>query len=77
VRDAIDLRVDDRFWCMADPGWNYGMFVTIVVPLLLGHATTMYEGPFTVESAVRVIDSQAITNLASAPTGLSPDDGGG
>jgi len=68
VRDAIGLRVDDRFWCMADPGWSYGMFCTIVVPLLLGYATTMYEGPFTVESAVRVIESQGITNLASAPT---------
>jgi acetyl-CoA synthetase len=68
MRDAIELRTDDRFWCMADPGWSYGMFFTIVVPLLLGHATTMYEGPFTVESAVRVIDSQAISNVASAPT---------
>jgi acyl-coenzyme A synthetase/AMP-(fatty) acid ligase len=68
MRDAIDLRVADRFWCVADPGWAYGMLFTVIGPLLLGRATTMFEGPFTVESTVKVIDSQAITNLAAAPT---------
>ena len=44
------------------------MLYTTLGPLLLGHATTMYEGPFTVDTAVRVIAEQAITNLAAAPT---------
>jgi acetyl-CoA synthetase len=66
--DAVDLRPDDRFWNIADPGWAYGLYYAITGPLLLGHATTLYDGPFTVESAYRVIDRHGITNLAGAPT---------
>ena len=35
---------------------------------MLGHATTFYDGPFTVESAYRTIAEHRITNLAGAPT---------
>jgi acetyl-CoA synthetase len=65
---GIDLRAADRFWNVADPGWAYGMYYGIIGPLLQGHATTFYEGPFTVDAAVRVIETLAITNLAAAPT---------
>jgi acetyl-CoA synthetase len=36
--------------------------------LLLGHATTFYDGPFTPESTYRLIRTRRITNLAGAPT---------
>jgi len=68
MRDAIDLQPADRFWNVADPGWAYGMYYAILGPLLLGHATTFYEGGFTVDGAVRVLAEQRITNLAAAPT---------
>jgi acetyl-CoA synthetase len=68
MRDAVDLRLDDRFWNVADPGWAYGMGCGVVGPLQLGNATTFYEGAFTVDSALRVITSQRITALAAAPT---------
>ena len=68
ILDAIDLRPTDRFWCVADPGWAYGMLCTVIGPLQIGHATTMYNGPFTVDSTVRVIAAQRVTNLAAAPT---------
>jgi acetyl-CoA synthetase len=68
MRDGIDLQPADRFWNVADPGWAYGMLYAVLGPLLLGHATTFYEGAFTVESAVRVIATQGTTNLAAAPT---------
>ncbi len=68
MRDALDLQPSDRFWNVADPGWAYGMLYAVVGPLLLGHTTTMYDGPFTVDSTVRVIAQQGITNLAAAPT---------
>jgi hypothetical protein len=44
------------------------MLYAVIGPRLLGHATTMYEGAFTMESTVKVIDSQAITNITAAPT---------
>jgi acetyl-CoA synthetase len=68
MRDGIELRPEDRFWNVADPGWAYGMLYAVMGPLVLGHATTFYEGPFTVEAAVRVIGLRNIDNLAAAPT---------
>ncbi|CAH2600724.1 Acetyl-coenzyme A synthetase [Rhodovastum atsumiense] len=68
MRDAVDLRPEDRFWNIADPGWAYGLYYAVTGPLLLGHATTFYDGPFTVESTYRLIAKHGITNLAGAPT---------
>jgi acetyl-CoA synthetase len=68
MRDAVGLRPDDNFWNIADPGWAYGLYYAVTGPLLLGHATTFYDGPFTVESTYRIIETHGITNLAGAPT---------
>jgi acetyl-CoA synthetase len=68
MRDAIDLRPDDVFWNIADPGWAYGLYYAVIGPLLLGHTTTFYEGPFTVEATYRLIETHGITSLAGAPT---------
>jgi acetyl-CoA synthetase len=68
MRDAVDLRAADRFWNIADPGWAYGLYYAVTGPLLLGHATTFYDGPFTPESTYRIIRTHGITNLAGAPT---------
>ena len=68
VRDAIGLRPEDRFWNLADPGWAYGLYYAITGPLLLGHATTFYEGAFSAEACLRVIRTHGITNRAGAPT---------
>ncbi len=50
MRYGIGLREDDAYWNVADPGWAYGLYYGVVGPLLLGHTTTFYDGPFTVES---------------------------
>ncbi len=68
MRDAIDLRPEDTFWNIADPGWAYGLYYAVTGPLALGCATTFYEGPFTVESTYDLIRRRGITNLAGAPT---------
>jgi acetyl-CoA synthetase len=68
MRDAMDLRPEDKFWNIADPGWAYGLYYAVTGPLLLGHATTFYDGPFTPESTYRIIKTHGITNLAGAPT---------
>ncbi|MHC6226455.1 acyl-CoA synthetase [Pseudomonas sp. X10] len=68
MRDAIDLREDDNFWNLADPGWAYGLYYAVTGPLALGHATTFYDGPFSVESCCRVINKYGISNLAGSPT---------
>ncbi len=68
MRDAIDLRPEDAFWNLADPGWAYGLYYAVVGPLALGHATTFFDGPFSVDSTRRIIQKYAITNLTGSPT---------
>ena len=65
---GLDVRDDDVFWNIADPGWAYGLYYAVIGPLLLGHQTTLYDGGFTVESTVSLIDELEVTNLAGAPT---------
>jgi len=68
MREAVDLRPEDRFWNLADPGWAYGLYYAVTGPLAMGHATTFYEGAFSVESTCRVIREYGISNLAGSPT---------
>ena len=68
MRYGIELRPEDRFWNIADPGWAYGLYYAVIGPLLLGNTTTLIDGPFTVERTCNVIQKYNITNLAGAPT---------
>ncbi|NKQ11406.1 AMP-binding protein [Pseudomonas sp. SST3] len=68
MRDAVDLRPEDNFWNIADPGWAYGLYYAVTGPLAMGHSTLFYEGGFTVESTCRVVRDYAITNMAGSPT---------
>jgi acetyl-CoA synthetase len=68
MRYAVDLRAEDAYWNIADPGWAYGLYYAAIGPLLMGHATLFFEGAFTVDSTYRVIQKYGITNLAGAPT---------
>jgi acetyl-CoA synthetase len=65
---AIDLRDDDRFWNMADPGWAYGLYYAIAGPLLLGVTTHFCEAGFSAEGALAFMKRHHITNFAAAPT---------
>lgn len=68
MRDAVELRPEDKFWNIADPGWAYGLYYAVTGPLLMGHATTFYDGSFTAQTTYDVIRRRGITNLAGAPT---------
>lgn len=68
MREGLDLRQSDIYWCFADPGWALGMIGTLTAPLLMGCTTVMYEGAFTVESTVRVVNELGVTNMVAAPT---------
>ena len=68
TRDAVDLRPEDAFWNVADPGWAYGIYFGVTGPLAMGHPITFYDGPFTLESTCRIINKYGITNLTGSPT---------
>lgn len=65
---AVDLRPEDRFWNMADPGWAYGLYYAIAGPLLLGVTTHFCEAGFSAEGALAFMQRHDITNFAAAPT---------
>jgi len=68
MKYAVDLRPEDKFWNMADPGWAYGLYYAVVGAPLVGNATHFYEGAFSVESTYRMLEKYGITVFCSAPT---------
>lgn len=68
MADAVDLRQDDRFWNVADPGWAYGLYYGVVGPLAMGATIHFNEHPFTADDALAFLSRHRITNLAAAPT---------
>ncbi len=68
MRYAIDLREDDQYWNMADPGWAYGLYYAITGPLLLGITTYFNEAGFDATHTHDFMVRHKITNLASSPT---------
>lgn len=68
MRYAIDLREDDHYWNMADPGWAYGLYYAITGPLLLGVTTYFNETGFDAANTRDFMLRHKITNLASSPT---------
>ena len=65
---AVDLREEDCFWNLADPGWAYGLYYGITGPLSLGHSIIMDERAFSVDNAVQVIQKYKVSNLTGSPT---------
>ena len=68
MRFGYDLRDDDVFWCMADPGWAYGLYYALLGSLLLGHTTLFHNAPFDAEGIYGVLERYGVTNFAAAPT---------
>ena len=68
MRFALDVQPEDVFWNIADPGWAYGLYYAVAGPLLIGHQTILYDGPFTVASTAALIQKLGVTNFAAAPT---------
>ncbi len=68
MRYAIDLRADDHYWNMADPGWAYGLYYAITGPLLLGVTTYFNEAGFDAQNTRDFMVRHKISNLASSPT---------
>jgi acetyl-CoA synthetase len=68
LRYGLDLRPDDVYWNMADPGWAYGLYYALVGPLLIGQTTLLVNAPFTAETTYAIWRTYGVTNFAAAPT---------
>ena len=68
MRFGLDLREEDVFWNMADPGWAYGLYYALIGPLLLGKTTLFFNAPFNVQDIYRILQKYNVTAIATAPT---------
>jgi acetyl-CoA synthetase len=69
-RLALDLHVDDVFWCTADPGWVTGTSYGIIAPLTNGVTSIVDEAEFDVERWYRVLQDERVTVWYTAPTAI-------
>ncbi len=65
---AYDLRQTDIFWNAADPGWAYGLYCGILATLTTGTPAILFEGGFSAQATIEIIEKKKITNFAAAPT---------
>lgn len=65
---GLNVRPDDRFWNIADPGWAYGLYYSAIGPLLLGNTTVFQQAGFDVDETCKIIRDLDINNFAAAPT---------
>jgi len=68
MRFGLDLRDDDMFWNMADPGWAYGLYYNLMGPLIVGKATLFFDAPFSAAEFFRIMSKYRVTSFASSPT---------
>jgi acetyl-CoA synthetase len=68
LRHGLDVRPDDVYWNLADPGWAYGLYYGVIGPLLLGQSILWRGVPFDAEDVYAAILRHSVTNLAGAPT---------
>ena len=65
---GLDVREDDVFWNVADPGWAYGLYYGIMAPLFAGRRNLLLATGFDAETCWKVLARFGVTNLAAAPT---------
>ena len=68
MRFGLHLRPEDVFWNIADPGWAYGLYFSVIGPLLLGQSFIMYDAKFDVQETLHLMKKYRVTNFAAAPT---------
>jgi len=70
---VFDIHDDDKFFCAGDVGWITGHTYVVYAPLLLGVATTVFEGTPAYPNFSRywdVVEKHKISQFYVAPTAL-------
>ena len=78
---GLDVRKDDVFWNMADPGWAYGLYFALLAPMAVGNRSLLLTAPFSAELVWAVLEKFQVSSFAAAPTvyrslraGSTPED---
>jgi acetyl-CoA synthetase len=70
IRNVMDLREDDTYWCTADPGWVTGTSAGIFGPWYAGTSLISYEGRFDARTWYSLLERYKVTVWYTAPTAL-------
>lgn len=71
--NVFDIKPEDRFWCMADPGWITGHSFIVYAPLINGTTTILFEGAPTYPSPDRpwqVVERYGVNIFYTSPTAI-------
>lgn len=78
---GLDVRKDDVFWNMADPGWAYGLYFALLAPMAVGNRSLLLTAPFSAQLIWAVLEKFHVSSFAAAPTvyrslraGSTPED---
>ncbi|PKO59177.1 MAG: acetate--CoA ligase [Betaproteobacteria bacterium HGW-Betaproteobacteria-18] len=70
ARYALDLHLQDRYWCTADPGWVTGTSYGIIAPLLQGVTSLVDREEFDAERWYTLLAQERISVWYTAPTAI-------
>ena len=70
ARLALDLHLEDVFWCTADPGWVTGTSYGIIAPLTIGATMIIDYAEFDAERWYNIIQDQRVSVWYTAPTAV-------
>lgn len=68
MRMGLDVQDNDMFWNIADPAWAYGLYYTLMGPMLLGQSTILLNRPFDAKQVLQTMSEYKVTNFTGAPT---------
>jgi acetyl-CoA synthetase len=67
---VLDLKVEDIYWCTADPGWVTGVVYGIIGPWALGVTQVVYNGRFDPKIWYGLIEKHKVSVWYTAPTAV-------
>lgn len=67
---VLGLGPKSNYWCTADPGWITGLIYGIITPWLTQTNNLIFEGRFSTEAWLSIIEKQKINLLYTSPTAL-------
>ncbi|GAB2676184.1 AMP-binding protein [Nocardia goodfellowii] len=65
---GLDVRREDVYWNIADPGWAYGLYYALLTPLVTGMRSLLVHSGFSAPLTWQVLERFGVTNFAAAPT---------
>ena len=67
---VFGAKTKDIYWCTADAGWITGVSYVLMAPVSCGVASVFFEGRFSAENWLKIIEKLKVSVFYSAPTAI-------